>query len=341
MAAFVGCKFAVFTSSGSTANTLLAMYIRDKNMPSRNVVVLPVVTWPTSCSPWIREGFRPFFLDVSRVDFSMDITKLELYLRDHARSVAVVFITSLLGFTPNIEEIQRLARQYEVTVMLDNCESLLSEYDGRNLSSYFTSTTSTYFAHHLQSVEGGFVFTNDEKLYHYCIMARHHGMCRGLEQYQNKDVDSRFDFYCLGNNFRNTDINATIGLLDFKRVKRYEEQRMDVFSAFRALIDPVLYHLPTKRRLCHDVPHALPILRNNDWESRRDELVKACAALNIETRPIVSGNILKQTAFKQFADHPSYFPVADIIHNGIYLGLGSRPTYDLLAALARNLNAIK
>lgn len=360
MAAFVGCRFAVFVSSGSTANTLLAMWTRDRE-EKRNVVVLPAVTWTTSCAPWIREGFTPHFIDVCRTDFSMNLESLEYYLRKHAGEVACVFITSLLGFSPDIEQLQMLASRFNVPVMMDNCESLLTFYDEKNLSSYFTSTTSTYFGHHIQSVEGGFVFTNDGQLYKYCLMARNHGMTRSLDfpafsteplssssfrlqasdAYRNPDVDRRFDFYCLGSNFRNTDIHAAVGLLDLKRAESYARQRLDAYAAFRELLNPVIYHLPSDRRNCTDIPFALPVVRNNDVDSRREDLLAVCDSLGVESRPIISGNLLRHTAYRPFVETGRVFPVANILHNGIYIGLGSIIDYDLMAKLAEALNKIK
>ena len=97
MAEYIGVKYAVFVSSGSTANTILAQYLKDSLKNSkRNIVVLPSTTWQTSCSPWIREGFVPHFIDVSLEDFSIDKEKLEQFLNNNSKNVACVFPTSLI-----------------------------------------------------------------------------------------------------------------------------------------------------------------------------------------------------------------------------------------------------
>lgn len=349
-AAYAGTRFALFVSSGSSANTLLAMYTRETCGP-RNIVVLPAVTWQTSCAPWIREGFTPAFLDVSRIDFSMNLDMLELYLRKYSKKIACVFVTSLLGFSPEIEQLKELGVRFNVTIMLDNCEASMTLYNGKNISSYFTSTISTYFAHHLQSVEGGFILTNNESLYKWCAMARNHGMSRSLDDlpfsviddrcnYRNQDVDSRFDFYCLGSNFRGTDITAFIGRLDMKRAADYSQRRMHLYDGFASRINPVRYYLPHKRRNCCDVPFAIPILRNNDWESRREQLITLCRHLGIETRPILSGNLLRHTAYKHFREPGQTFSVADILHSGIYVGLNPLIEDEWVDELAAELNAL-
>ena len=116
--------------------------------------------------------------------------------------------------------------------MMDNCENTFGSFENQNISSFFTSTTSTYFGHQIQSVEGGFIFTNSKEEYEYFLMLRNHGMTRSLsepQKYNNPDVDSRFDFYCLGNNFRNSDIHAFIGLLDLKRIHKLKKKREKSF----------------------------------------------------------------------------------------------------------------
>ena len=144
MAQFVGSKYAVFVANGSLANTLIAMYLRDKHvaMQTGNTVVFPSTTWMTSISPFIREGFDEKFIDVNLENFSMDLNKLEQYLKKSAKHVACVFVTSLLGFNIDINNLLWLRDKYQVTVMIDNCENTLGISDGKNVSSFVTSTTS-------------------------------------------------------------------------------------------------------------------------------------------------------------------------------------------------------
>ena len=114
MAEYVGCRYAIFTSSGSTANTMLAMYLRDqKNQDhdSKNVIVFPSTTWTTSISPFLREGFTPKFIDVNIKDLSMRLDHLDDYLKFHNKNVVCVFITSLVGLTPNIDKLKEIRQE--------------------------------------------------------------------------------------------------------------------------------------------------------------------------------------------------------------------------------------
>jgi CDP-6-deoxy-D-xylo-4-hexulose-3-dehydrase len=224
-AEYIGTKYAVFVCNGSAANTIIAHCIKDLySEPSKNIVVLPSTTWQTSCSPWIREGFQPVFIDISLKNFSIHQELLEDYISKNYHSIACVFPTSLIGYSPNMDFFTYLQNTYNIKIMFDNCENTLGSFNNKNISSYFTSTTSTYFGHQIQSVEGGFIFTNDDIEYEYMLMLRNHGLTRSLksynldyQHYQNNQVDNLFDFYCLGSNYRNTDINAFIGQLDFKK----------------------------------------------------------------------------------------------------------------------------
>lgn len=329
MAAYAGSKHAVFVSNGSTANTLLAMFLKDNvYTEKKKTIVFPSTTWITSVSPFLREGFTPHFIDVTMSDLGMDLVQLENYLDENSDHVACVFVTSLLGFSPDINTLQYLRKKYRVKIMLDNCESTFTTYRVRNISSYFTSTTSTYFGHQLQSVEGGFIFTNSDYEYEYFIMARNHGMTRGLkankEYYVNTDVDSRFDFSLLGNNFRNTNINAFIGQLDFVRIPEYTTRRRELYNLYSYLCreNPQGAYVNVVPMKPGDVPFSFPIIFNE--ASDKKALEKYCKVNEIETRPIISGNLLRQTCLKKYAD-PTQFKVSEMLHtHGMYVGLHSK-----------------
>lgn len=319
MAKFVGTKYALFVSSGSTANTLLAYYLND--VEPRKKIIFPSVTWATSVTPFIKCGFEPVFVDVSLNRLSMNLDQVEVLLKKD-KQIGTIFVTSLLGISPDIERLQYIQETYNVRVMLDNCESTYTKHNGKNISSYFTSTTSTYFGHVLQSVEGGFVFTNDDQEYELFNMIRNHGMYRHLplevqQKYKNPDVDPLFDFYCIGNNFRNTDINAFIGQLDFNRIGEYEKHRRYCGKYFVSLLDKNKFY--SIDLTSDDNLFSLPIIAKS--KKTIQKIKEFCKKNNIEYRPIIGGNLLKQTAFKKYKKN-IICKNADIINNnGIYVGL--------------------
>jgi CDP-6-deoxy-D-xylo-4-hexulose-3-dehydrase len=348
MANFIGCKYAIFVSSGSTANTLLAQYVKDssKNFQEKNIIVLPSTTWQTSCSPWIREGFRPHFIDISLENFAINKVKLLEYVKNNYKKIACIFPTSLIGFSQDINFYRMIEKKYKVKVMLDNCENTLGDFNGKNLSSHFTSSTSTYFGHQIQSIEGGFIFTNSEKEYEYFLMNRNHGMTRSLKayginnkKYQNKNVDGLFDFYSLGNNFRNTDLNAFIGLLDLNRINFYKEKRNELYGIYYNNLDQSKFYLPSSRELEHDVPFCLPIIIKNSNKELFDKALNYCKSNNIEYRPIISGFLGYQTCYKEYFNKINDHPNSIYLHKyGFYVGLYTSLKKEQILKLTRALN---
>jgi len=329
MADFAGSKYSIFVSSGSTANTLLSQYVKDTT--NKKLVVFPATTWQTSCSPWIREGFVPHFIDVSLQDFSIDKNLLLQFVKKNHSKIACIFPTSLIGFSPDIDFYRYLQNKYKLNIMFDNCENTLGDFDNKNISSYFTSTTSSYFGHQIQSIEGGFIFTNSLKEYEYFLMNRNHGMTRGLtsyginnKKYRNKNVDQLFDFYSLGNNFRNTDLNAFIGNLDFERINNYTHKRKSLYKIFKANLDLNKFYLPPERIKEQDVPFCLPIIIKNNNKALYNKSLGFCKSNNIEYRPIISGYLGYQTCYKNLFDAERHYQNYIYLHKfGFYVGLYS------------------
>lgn len=348
---YVKCKYSVFVSSGSTANTILAQYLRDIVGPARNKIILPSTTWQTSCSPWIREGFEPVFIDISLDDFCMDTTKLEQYVSKHSIEIACIFPTSLIGFSPNMNRFMEISQKFNVKIMFDNCENTLGEYNGKNVSSFFTSTTSTYFGHQIQSVEGGFIFTNSQKEYEYFLMLRNHGMTRSLTNYGlnnndyiNDTVDSLFDFYCLGNNYRNTDINAFIGQIDLEKANYYKNKRKSLYSIYKNNLNRTKYYLPEIREFCEDVPFCLPIICVN--KELKIKCIDICKKCNIEYRPIISGFLGYQTCYKNFFKDKTniiqdYYNSILLHDNGFYIGLHADVQEENILLFLKEINNLE
>jgi CDP-6-deoxy-D-xylo-4-hexulose-3-dehydrase len=346
-AKFVGSKYAVFVSSGSTANTLIAQYYKSiQKNNNKNIIVLPSTTWQTSCAPWVQAGFEPHFIDISMTDFSIDKIKLEEYVKNNHEKIACIFPTSLIGYVPDMQFYLNLKNTYNVKIAFDNCENTLGTYNNNNISSFFTSSTSTYFGHQVQSIEGGFIFTNSDKEYHFYLMNRNHGMTRSLSvygidnsKYINKKVDSLFDFYSLGNNFRNTDLNAFIGQLDFNRINFYTTKRKELYSYFN--LDPTKFYLPNPNRnnVTSDVPFCFPIIIKDSNTELFNKALELCKKNGIEYRPIISGYLGYQTCYKKFFKSQKDYPNSIYIHkHGFYVGLHSGVTKQQIINFVDKLN---
>lgn len=346
-AEYVGCKYAVFVSSGSTANDLIAQYYKSVSK-DKNIVVLPSTTWQTSCSPWIKNGFSPHFIDISLRDFSIDKEKLYSFVQENHEKIACIFPTSLIGFCPDFDFYKKLEKDFAVKVAFDNCENTLGEFKNQNVSSYFTSSTSTYFGHQIQSIEGGFIFTNSEEEYKYFLINRNHGMVRSLKVYgfdtkdiENSKVDGLFDFYSFGNNYRNTDVNAFIGQLDFNRIPKYFKSRRETYSYFKSKLNSKKFFLPEDREGCDDCAFCLPIILKNNDKHSFNKAKEICIELGIEYRPIISGFLGYQTCYKPYFNSDSEYENSIYLHNyGFYIGLYDGINRKSLDNLIKKLNEI-
>jgi len=275
----------------------------------------------------------------------MNLDLLEEYLKTNSHKVLCVFVTSLIGFTPDIKRLKDIQKKYDVMIMMDNCENTLGKFDSKNVSSFFTSTTSTYFGHQIQSVEGGFIFTNSESEYHYFLKARNHGMVRSLPVHvqktqRNPEVDAKFDFNMLGNNFRNTNLNAFLGSLDLKRADQYFDSRRELYTLFNNKLYPYMMFPLLVRSKCEDAPFCLPIVIRRSYSNKLSEIKQLCNDMSIETRPIISGNLLRQTALRLYGNY-AQFPVSEQLHhNGMYIGLHGRTTKKDVLKLTQKIGDI-
>ena len=191
------------------------------------------------------------------------------------------------------------------------------------------------------ALEGGFIFTNDDEEYNYFLLARNHGMVRSLPndqkyKFSNKDVNERFDFFLLGNNYRNSDIHALIGRMDLKKVNKYITSRQSLFDYFCNSINSEKFVLPKNFGNRSHVAFSIPIVFKNDADL--DCAMKECEAYGIETRPIISGNLLRQTCYKKFANYKN-FPNSEFLHNnGFYVGLHPKVTRNQIDNLVKIIN---
>lgn len=346
---YTDAPHAIMVSSGSAANHLLALRRKWElekrgEWPKRNRVVFPVVNWISAVSPWIQLGFKPVFMDVGH---NLCSTGDQVAQALKGRNIAAVFYTTLLGLSGDVQRIKRICDAKGVPLYLDNCEASFShepdkEYasDGlTHICNIVPCSTSFYFSHHTSgNQEGGMIFCQTDEEACFYRMARNHGMTRGMpDLYKNPDVHPHFDFYLMGSNHRSTNLLAYMASLDFKRALRWSFVRKELSWLLSGNLDPKKYELP--HLLLHDSnPLALPILAR---ESGLIEKVRGMLDYyGVEHRPIVGGNLLRHTAFRKYGQ-ASRFPRANHIHdNGLYIGLHTGVTRQMVKRLAEKLNRL-
>ncbi len=365
-AKYLGVKYVVATSSGSTANSILSHWQFDRNKygikSGRNEVIFNGITWSTNPNSFIRDGFRPVFIDINLNDFCIDYDKLAQYLHKNRNKVSCLFITGLIGYSPDIIRLKEIADIYRVKLMFDFCESSMSQFYNedtetwKHIGSEHTHTHSFFIGHLLSGIELGCIATNSEEEYQEFLMYRNHGMIRAIkglsnvktsifEQERNKLIDDSFSFARIGNNYRPTELNAYIASLDLKRADLYKKRRQSLFELFYNRLDTNKFYLPCENSLLVDNVHfCLPIIINPKFKRSKTNLIKRVKQLldkeKIERRPIVSQTLTRQKIYQEYGDYRELVNSEFLTKMGIYIGLHPQVKEDQILNLCYNLNKL-
>ena len=317
---WLGCKHSLFVSSGSTANSLLVSAIIEKyNLKRGDKVIVPACTWITNVSPLIQLGLTPVFCDINTKNYSFDDVHFKRLVNKH--NIKAVFVTHLLGLAADIERYKEIAA--DAIFIEDCCESHGATVGNKKIGTLSEgSTFSFYFGHHMTTIEGGMVSTDDVELYQIMKSKRSHGMVRELpddvvNQYKEKypNIDYRFMFITDGYNFRNTELGAVIGLSQLKRLDNIIDKRRNNFDKYLSIISK--YKCFYKPNETGNSSFCLPFVSDDIGYIKK--LKKIMEDNNIETRPIVSGNLLKQPFLRDYKLDIKN-PTIDIIDKGFYIG---------------------
>ncbi len=292
----IGTKYSVFLNSGSSAILLTLAALQHTNRLKNNKIVVPGLSWATDVSSPMLLGMDPILCDCNLEDLSCDLNHLEELFKEHSPSTFI--LVSPLGLVPNMEKIIELCNKYDVILLEDVCESMGSKYDNKYLGSFgFASFFSMYFGHHLSTIEGGFINTNDEDFYYSLLMMRSHGWDRDLpKRIQNKlrnqndvnEFDSLYTFYLPGFNLRSTDLQAFIGLRAINKLDEYTEKRNKNFKEYKSLIkDNQLDIVNYDKNFISNF--AYPIVTKN-----RNKIIQKLIDNNIEVRPLIAGDMSKK-----------------------------------------------
>jgi len=323
---WLGTKYNLMVNSGASANelTMLALnYIHGEGE-----IIVPPLTWISDISSVIFSGFKPVFCDINLKNLSFDIEKLKEIITSETKAI---FLTHVLGINGLTDELIQLCEDKGILLIEDVCESHGATFKEQKAGSIgFASNFSFYFAHHMSTIEGGMICTNDEHFYQVCRALRSHGMIREMtdEKFkqsiinENPDLNRDFIFLHPAHNFRSTELNAVIGLSQIKKLDVDNSKRVDNFKYFIENLDPNKYH--TDIEMEGQCNYAfIVILKEGSFELR--DIVESILRDNgIEFRRGLSGggNQLRQPYFKKNYNI-SYedFLNVDHVHNfGWYIG---------------------
>ena len=338
---WLGRKYSVFCNSGSSANLLMMSVVKERLAGKSNLrVVVPSVAWATDLAPVIQLGIIPELCDCNMDDLSVDLEHLEdIFMR---RMPDAFILVSVLGLVPNMDKIVELCDKYNVMLLEDTCESMGCEYKGKKLGTFGDmSSFSTFFGHHISTIEGGFVSTDDKEIYELLLSLRSHGWDRDLSEetqikLQNEwevdSFDSMYTFYYSGFNLRSTDLQAFIGLSQIDKIDDWGKKRESNFKLYQKLIKNDYWKVnPQDDSFISNF--AYPVIHPN-----RDKIVKVLQENNVEVRPMICGSMGTQPFYVKKYGRLELPNVSVVDKYGFYVPNNPKLTTDEISFICNLIN---
>jgi CDP-4-dehydro-6-deoxyglucose reductase, E1 len=322
-----GARYAVMVNSGSSANLLAIaglVYHPDRLLRPGDEVIVPAVSWGTTYFPIHQLGLSMRFVDVDGETLNLDLDLLETAITPRTRAV---FAVNLLGNPMDFTRLAEFCARHKLLFLEDNCESMGATFNGKQAGTFgVCNTFSTFFSHHISTMEGGVVTTDDERLYHVLLSLRAHGWVRDQPPHSHLKVDvdpfmQLFRFVLPGYNLRPTEIQGALGQPQLAKLPAMIESRRRNAEAFLAMFAG-MPDIGLQREVGESSWFGFALLLRGQLAGRRAELVVRLTAAGVECRPIVAGNFVANSVVEHL-DHSlgSALPVAeDIDTNGLFLG---------------------
>ena len=317
---WLGVDFSVMVNSGASANDLTMLALHEKT--GGGEIIVPPLTWVSDIASVLHAGFIPKFVDINMVNLSFDLEKLKIAINKNTRAI---FLTHVLGINGVSQELLDIARENGILLIEDVCESHGATWETFKAGSIgFASNFSFYYAHHMTTIEGGIVSTNNPEFYDKVRMMRSHGMVRESRSEETKskykeshpDLNPDFIFAHSAHNMRPTEIGGILGLSQLPRLDHNVELRTKNFKLFLDNLDSAKFH--SELLFAGSSNYAFPIIMREPSYVKRDAIEEAFKNYGIEFRRGLSGGG-NQVRQPYLAKHglfykPENFPVADHIH---------------------------
>lgn len=325
---WLGVKYSVFVNSGASAN-LLTMALLKIRHPNGGEVITPPLAWVSDVASVLQNGFTPVFADINLETLAMDANEIMGKLTDKTRAV---FLTHVQGFDGLTDELIHELEKRKIPLIEDVCESHGATHNGRKLGGIgWVSNFSFYYAHHMSTIEGGMICTNDELVYEQARMLRSHGMVREAggenikKDYRNSnpELNPDFIFAYAAYNVRNTEIGGIMGRNQLRRLDKIVERRSENLRHFLNRIDKNKYK--TDFKLEGSSNYAFNLILNEPDNVLVESLMKKMRSAEIEFRrgSAGGGNQLRQPYLRGIIpfDHHKLFPNTEHVHfYGFYIG---------------------
>jgi len=327
-AEYLGSRYAIMVNSGSSANLLAVAMLahrRERPLARGDEVIVPAVSWSTTYAPLAQYGLRMRIVDVDLETLNYDIDALAKAVNERTRCIALV---NLLGNPNEMERIRDVIGGRPIALYEDNCEALGAEVNGQKTGTFGdVGTHSFFFSHHIATMEGGMVVTDDEELHHLALSLRAHGWTRQLPS-PNRLVEKSddpfyesFNFILPGYNLRPLEMSGAVGSVQLQKLPDFLQVRRANAAIFREhFADHPRFVAQREIGASSHFGFSL-VLRPGD-RARREDVVSVLRAHGVECRPVVAGNIARHRIVEHFDyEVAGTLEAADCVHErGLYVG---------------------
>ncbi len=343
---FFGSKYALMLNSGSSANLLSVaalFFLKNNPLQRGDEVIVPSVSWSTTYAPLQQYGLKVKFVDISLDTLNFDLDKLKAAITDKTRAI---FAVNILGNPNEFLKINNIIKNKNIYLLEDNCESMGAKYENQFTGTFgIAGTFSSFFSHHISTMEGGMILTDNYELYNIMLSLRAHGWTRNLKddnplhiKSDNKFYES-FNFILPGYNLRPLELSGAIGIEQIKKLPKLIEVRRRNAELFRGLFEKN-EKIIIQKEIGDSSWFGFSLIINEHVTSiKRDKIIIELEKAGIETRPIVSGNFLKNKVLK-FFDYEISGSLSNsefLDRNGFFVG---NHHYDLTSELKHLKNTL-
>lgn len=326
-ARYFGMKYAVMANSGSSANLIaLASLFYRKDSPLRrgDEVIVPCISWSTTFHPLQQYGLKLKFVDVDLHTLNIDILELKKAITDKTKMIVAV---SILGNPCQFDEITNLCREKNIILFEDNCESMGARFNNKFTGTFgLVNTFSTFFSHHISTMEGGLVLTDDKELYNLLKSIRNHGWTRGQDEdspiFERRDDDffEAYRFILPGYNVRPGEMHGAIGCKQLDKLAGFIKTRRENAKYFVSLFKEDERFI-IQKEVGESSWFSFTLIINPDSKIDRKKVLQRLKEAEIEHRIITGGNILRHDVIKYYDYTVTKSSNADIAHyNGFFVG---------------------
>ncbi|HEX4918853.1 MAG TPA: DegT/DnrJ/EryC1/StrS family aminotransferase [Limnobacter sp.] len=343
-AAYFGARHAVMVNSGSSANLLMvgALFFTQNpalKLKAGDEVIVPAVSWSTTYHPLQQYGLHVKFVDIDLHTLNFDLQALEAAISPRTR---MVFAVNLLGNPNNFAAIQKIIGSKNIVLMEDNCESMGATFEGKQAGTFgVMGSYSSFFSHHISTMEGGMIVTDDEELYHILLSMRAHGWTRNLPKHNkvtgvksDDPFEESFKFVLPGYNVRPLELSGALGIEQLKKLPDLVANRRKNGALFQeAFADHPQVLIQQETGQSSWFGFSL-IIKPGTGITRRQMIDKLNAG-GFECRPIVAGNFAKNECVKYFS-HEVHGQLKNAEHldgNGLFIGNHHYPLVEAMADL--------